>query len=164
MPISIAHISWFLSHPCTYGELHYYYCYMFMPTLWLDWHPKMLNRLWLGDVIWRHRSRSTLAQVMAWCHQVPRHSLMSTYHQVWTVAFIWDQITRKKWWYLKWYHVDILISNLFTVRRNSTVCFEMKLDSKTPCITPGSNSPAVDYSLFIYLKTILHNMVLPLNI
>ena len=96
MHISIAHISWFLSHPCTYGELHYYYCYMFMPTLWLDWHPKMLNRLWLGDVIWRHRSRSTLAQVMAWCHQVPRHSLMSTYHQVWTVAFTWDQFTRKK--------------------------------------------------------------------
>ena len=31
--------------------------------------------LWPSDVIWQHRSRSTLAQEMAWCLMVPSHCL-----------------------------------------------------------------------------------------
>ena len=34
-----------------------------------------LNSLWPNDAIWRHRSRSTQAQVMAWCRQAPSHYL-----------------------------------------------------------------------------------------
>ena len=34
-----------------------------------------VNSLWPNDVIWRHRSGSTLAQVMAWCLTAPSHYL-----------------------------------------------------------------------------------------
>ena len=34
-----------------------------------------LNSLWPSDFIWWHRSRSTLAQVMAWCLMAPSHYL-----------------------------------------------------------------------------------------
>ena len=34
-----------------------------------------INPLWRIDVIWRHRSGSTLAQVMAWCLTAPSHYL-----------------------------------------------------------------------------------------
>ena len=33
------------------------------------------NSLWPSDAIRRHRSRSTLVQVMAWCRQAPSHYL-----------------------------------------------------------------------------------------
>ena len=35
----------------------------------------LINSLWPGDAIWRQRSGSTLAQVMAWCHQATSHYL-----------------------------------------------------------------------------------------
>ena len=31
--------------------------------------------LWPSDVIWRHRTWSTLVQIMSWCHQPPSHYL-----------------------------------------------------------------------------------------
>ena len=34
-----------------------------------------INSLWPGDTIWRHRSGSTLAQVMACCLMAPSHCL-----------------------------------------------------------------------------------------
>ena len=37
--------------------------------------PQWVNSLWLCDAIWRHRSGSTLAQVMAWRCQAPSHYL-----------------------------------------------------------------------------------------
>ena len=37
--------------------------------------PHNVNSLWPGDAIWWHRSVSTKAQVMAWCHQAPSHYL-----------------------------------------------------------------------------------------
>ena len=33
--------------------------------------PQWVNSLWPTDTIWWHRSVSTLAQIMAWCHQAP---------------------------------------------------------------------------------------------
>ena len=33
----------------------------------------LLNSLWSGDAIWRHGTRSTLAQVMACCLMAPNH-------------------------------------------------------------------------------------------
>ena len=38
-------------------------------------HWFMINSLWPSDVIWRHGSRSTLAQVMASCLTAPSHYL-----------------------------------------------------------------------------------------
>ena len=35
----------------------------------------MLNSNWPSDTIWRQRCGSTLAQVMAWCHQATSHYL-----------------------------------------------------------------------------------------
>ena len=40
-------------------------------TLWYD----VFNALGPNDTIWRHRSGSTLAQVMAWCQTAPSHYL-----------------------------------------------------------------------------------------
>ena len=37
---------------------------------------RWVNSLWLSDAIWRHRSGSTLAQVVAWCHQASSHYLI----------------------------------------------------------------------------------------
>ena len=37
--------------------------------------PDRLNTLWLNDAIWRHRSESTLAHVMACCLVAPSHYL-----------------------------------------------------------------------------------------
>ena len=34
-----------------------------------------VNSLWPTDDIWWHKSESTLAQVMLWCHMAPRHYL-----------------------------------------------------------------------------------------
>ena len=34
---------------------------------------KVLNSLWPNDAIWRHRSGSPFAQVMAWCLMAPSH-------------------------------------------------------------------------------------------
>ena len=34
-----------------------------------EWERMDFNSLWSSDAIWRLRSRSTLAQVMAWCRQ-----------------------------------------------------------------------------------------------
>ena len=41
----------------------------------------ILNSLWLGDAIWRQRSGSTLAQVMACCLMAPSHYL----NQYWLI-------------------------------------------------------------------------------
>ena len=40
-----------------------------------------INSLWPRDAIWRQRSGSTLAQVMAWCLVAPSHSL----NQCWLI-------------------------------------------------------------------------------
>ena len=40
-----------------------------------------VNLLWPVDIIWRHKTRSTLAQVMAWCLTAPSHYL----NQYWLV-------------------------------------------------------------------------------
>ena len=46
-----------------------------------------INSLWFSDAIWWHRSRSTLAQVMAWCLMAPSPlpEPMLTHHQ-------WDSL------------------------------------------------------------------------
>ena len=46
----------------------------------VHWHEKWasckyINSLWLSDIIWRHRSGSTLAQVLACCLAAPSHYL-----------------------------------------------------------------------------------------
>ena len=42
---------------------------------------KWINSLWPNDTIWRHRSGSTLAQIMAWCLTAPSHYL----NQCWLI-------------------------------------------------------------------------------
>ena len=39
-----------------------------------------INSLWPSDTIWRHKYRSTLAQVMAWCLTAPSHYLLIDPH------------------------------------------------------------------------------------
>ena len=52
------------------------------------WSPKWLpfcfscNSLWPGSTIWWHGTRSTLAQVMAWCLTAPSHYL----NQCWLIT------------------------------------------------------------------------------
>ena len=46
-----------------------------------DWHWLDINSLWPGDAIWRHGTRSTLAQVMACCLTAPSHYL----NQCWLI-------------------------------------------------------------------------------
>ena len=41
-----------------------------------------VNSLWPNDVIWRHRSESTLPQVMAWCLKAPSHYLSQCWHEI----------------------------------------------------------------------------------
>ena len=59
-----------------------------------------INPLWASDTIWWYRSGSTLAQIMAWCHQAPSHYL----NQYWLIikrrstAFIWEQFHKKCLW------------------------------------------------------------------
>ena len=43
--------------------------------------PQYVNSLWPSDTIWRHKSESTLAQVMAWCLTAPSHYL----NQCWLI-------------------------------------------------------------------------------
>ena len=45
------------------------------------WPPPQLNSLWPNDAIWRQRSGSTLAQVMACCLTAPSHYL----NQCWLI-------------------------------------------------------------------------------
>ena len=47
----------------------------------MDHKELFLNSLWPSDAIWRHRSGSTLAQVMACCLTAPSHYL----NQCWLV-------------------------------------------------------------------------------
>ena len=49
----------------------------------------LFNSLWPSDTIWWHRSGSTLAQVMACCHQAPSHYLIQCWQQG-PVTFIWE--------------------------------------------------------------------------
>ena len=49
-------------------------------TVMFTW--SWLNSLWPRDTIWRHRSGSTLVQVMAWCLTAPSHYL----NQYWLIT------------------------------------------------------------------------------
>ena len=65
--------------------------------------------LWFSDAIWRHRSGSTLAQVMACCLTEPSHYVnqaMLIDHQRCSVAFTWEQFHKKCSW--------TLIHNMFS--------------------------------------------------
>ena len=62
--------------------------------IFVTW-PQWVNSLWHSDTIWQHRSRSTLAQVMACCLTAPSHYL----NQCWlinkSVAFTWGQFHKR---------------------------------------------------------------------
>ena len=64
-------------------ENHHYMYIKFYPSQVpvTDWNGLKFNSLWTSDAIWRHRSGSTLAQVMACCLTAPSHYL----HQCWLV-------------------------------------------------------------------------------
>ena len=51
---------------------------------WLMLAVKSINSLWPSDVIWQHRSESTLAQVVAWCLTAPSHFL----NQCWLIISV----------------------------------------------------------------------------
>ena len=71
--------------------------------------PQWVNSPWSGEAIWRHRSGSTLAQVMACCLMVPSHNHClkkcwlfigevlwylpeSNFTMSWQVEILYDQI------------------------------------------------------------------------
>ena len=61
------------------------WCYCLWQPLWLAWHMRqetIINSLWRSDAVWRQRSGSTLAQVMACCLTSPSHYL----NQCWLTA------------------------------------------------------------------------------
>ena len=47
----------------------------YWPNLHGIFHHLLSNSLWPSAAIWWHRPGSTLAQVMAWCHQAASHYL-----------------------------------------------------------------------------------------
>ena len=54
---------------------------------------KVINSLWPNDTIWRHRSGSALAQVMACCLMAPSHYLI--HHQWGFAAFTQGSISQE---------------------------------------------------------------------
>ena len=69
-----------------------------------DFNIKRVNSLWFSDAIWRQRSGSTLAQVMACCLTAPSHYL----NQFWLIISKVCGIHRKA---LSWEDLKIPISN-----------------------------------------------------
>ena len=64
------------------------YVYIYHVCKPIQYH---FNSFWPCDIIWRHRSMSTLAQVMACCLTAPSHS-----SHLWSfVAFTWEQFHSK---------------------------------------------------------------------
>ena len=59
----------------------------------------VFNKLWPCDTMWWHQSRSTLAQVMAYCLTAPSHYLNQCWLKWDCVALTWDQFHRKCWKY-----------------------------------------------------------------
>ena len=60
--------------------------------------PEWVNSLQPSGAIWRHRTWSTLIQVMAWCLMAPSYHLNKCWlinHQWSLVAFTWGQVCRK---------------------------------------------------------------------
>ena len=57
-----------------------FWCFLKQIHRW-SLHVMSINSLWPRDAVWRHRSGSTLAQVMAWCLIAPSHYL----NQCWPV-------------------------------------------------------------------------------
>ena len=74
-----------------------------------------INSLWLSDAIWRQRSESTLAPVMAWCLTAPSHYL----NQCWLI------ITKVEW------HSSM---DIFT-RDNSAINHWNHLENQVPRIS-----------------------------
>ena len=65
-----------------------------LPSELFHWHwATPLYSLWPSDPIWWHRSESTLAQVMAWCHQAPSNYLNQCWHLISEV--LWHLPERK---------------------------------------------------------------------
>ena len=76
-------------HPYVTSKYITLCCFKLISGVWL-WLPKRqfspsalysMNSLWPGDSIWRHGTRSTLAQVMACCLMAPSHHL----NQCWLI-------------------------------------------------------------------------------
>ena len=66
-------------------------CWHLYPDLqWIK-----LNSLRPSDAIWRHRSGSTLAQVMASCLMAPSHYLNQAFHHLSPVTFILGQFHKR---------------------------------------------------------------------
>ena len=63
---------------------------------------RLINSLWPSDALWRQRSGSTLAQVIAWCRHTalikPLPGLMLTYHQSGPATFITGKFHKRPIW------------------------------------------------------------------
>ena len=74
----------------------------------------LLNSLWPNDAIWRHRSRSTLAQVMAYCLTAPSHYL----NQCWLIFSkvqwhsVEDNLTRDSLPFNPWNKLENYLSKI----------------------------------------------------
>ena len=78
-------------------------CVIFHISLWSKhfFHGKpkhartvMINWLWPTDAIWRHRTGSTLAQVMAWYLTTPSHNLNQ---ECWLIKCVELEWLSKHW-------------------------------------------------------------------
>ena len=59
---------------------------------------KRFNSLWPNDAIWRHRSGSTLAQVMAYCLAAPSHYLNQCWLIISNNIHVLCRDTLQSWW------------------------------------------------------------------
>ena len=73
---------------------------------------KEFNSLWPSDVIWQHKCRSTLAQVMAWCLTVPSHYL----NQSWFVI-------KFALWHAYWKYRSLTQSHQYLSQQSLIVTF-----------------------------------------
>ena len=79
--ITAAELRWYLSDMNVIRESHRYFCMI------ENFAYGAINSLGPSDTIWRQRSGSTLAKVMAWCLMAPSHYL----NQCWLI------ISKVKW-------------------------------------------------------------------
>ena len=68
-----------------------------LPFTRQDTHAILFNSLWSCDVIWWHRSGSTLAQVMACCLMAPSHYLNQSWPHQWGPVTITSGQFHKKY-------------------------------------------------------------------
>ena len=94
-------------------------------TVWKE-TKKAFNALWPSDGIWRHRSGSTLAQVMACCPTAPSHYLRD--NQIRSDQVNHDDVIRWEHFPRYWHFENSPVTSEFPAQRPVTRSFDLFFD------------------------------------